>query len=339
MRFNFVAAIFIALIMSSLFSCKNGNSPSSDSDTTAAELRSLNLEIEKDGSNPTLLTRRAEYYLNHEQLTNALADVQKAIKLDSLKTKPYSVLSAILMLSGKPQESLDALNQALLIDPKDTDVLLQKAKLYLVMKDYSNLANAVEAALAVNPQLADAYYYKGMALMENNELSKAESSFQQAVQIDSRHYESLMQLGYITNTHNPKMAIDYFNSALLAQPKSTEALYNLGLLYQENGQPVKAEKAYSQIAMIDPANKLAFYNMGYVEMVYLNKLKEAQSNFTKAIELDSTYIDAVYNRGLSREMLNMPDLAREDFNKVLKMRVNDGQAIDALNRLDKAGRR
>jgi tetratricopeptide (TPR) repeat protein len=212
---------------------------------------------------------------------------------------------------------------------------MKKAKLFLVMKDYENCAAAIQKAIEIEPANADAYYLKGMALMENEKMNLATESFQRAVTINQGHYDALMQLGYIWEKKDQKMAIEYFKSAVKANKLSTEALYNLGLLYQENDQPTKAIESYEMILKLDSSNKLAIYNIGYVNLVYLNKYSEGANWFTKVIKIDPDYSDALFNRGYCFELLKEKEKARLDYMQVLKLNVNDPKAIEGLNRLDK----
>jgi tetratricopeptide (TPR) repeat protein len=66
-----------------------------------------------------------------------------------------------------------------------------------------------------------------------------------------------------------------------------------------------------------------------------DKYEEAVVFFTKAIEINPNYVEAVYNRGSSFEMLKQYDNARQDYMYALKLVNNYPLAIDGLNRLDK----
>jgi len=337
MRTLFLIVLFTATLATIFLSCRQSGSGNEGSatDSIPQELSALNAAIEKEPGSAALFTQRSEYYVRQELFNNALSDITKAIELDPRYVKAYTGLSGIYLLMGKPQESLDALNQVLKFDANNADVHLKKAKLFLIMKDYENCAASVQQTLEIDPNQPDAYFLKGMALMENEKMDQAIASFQQSILIDQAHFDALMQLGYIFESRDPQMSIEYFKSAVKANPKSIEALYNLGLLYQENDQPEKAVQSYETINKLDPANKFAFYNIGYVNLVYLNKYSNGITFFTKAIELDPEYTDAWYNRGYCYELLKENEKARSDYQQVLKIKVNDPKAVEGMNRLDK----
>jgi tetratricopeptide (TPR) repeat protein len=332
---KFIPILSLALFVA-LLSCKNA-STSSDSSTNKADsvLISLNKSISQDEGNASLYVKRAEYFMGVERLNDAMTDANKALQLDPKNLSGYSTISSIYILMGKPQQAMDALIKAIAIDPEFLDAYLKKAKLCLVMKDYEGCAQSVQKVFEKDPHNADAFYLKGVALDENNENAKAIEAFQQAVLNNPRHYDALMQLGYASSKSNPSMAMDYFNNALKAIPGSTEAMYNLAMLQQENKQPEKALGLYTEMLKVNPSNKLALYNSGYVNMVYMEKYELGYDYFTKALKIDSLYPEAYYNRGLCSELLKHYDKARDDYKKVLQLKVNDEKAIDALNRIDK----
>jgi tetratricopeptide (TPR) repeat protein len=332
---NFFFALLLAVI-SICLSCRN-NTPGTNEKSSVSdnELTALNEGIEKNEKDPILYLKRADYYTIHNRFNDALADVNKALIIDPNSAKGYSALSGIYVLMGKPQQALEALNKVISIDAGSTDAYVKKARLYLVMKDYENCASTVQKVFELDPYNADAYYLKGMALDENGEKSKAIDAFLQAVLNNPHYYDALMQLGYAYAESKPSMAIDYFTNAIKANPNSFEAHYNLGMIYQENNEPEKALNSYAAMLKLDPGNKLALYNSGYVNLVYLQKFKAGIDFFSKAISVDSLYVEAYYNRGycyeLSGDVLN----ARNDYEKVLAIKTNDPKAVQGLNRLEK----
>ena len=143
-----------------------------------------------------------------------------------------------------------------------------------------------------------------------------------------------MQLGSLFTKKDPAMATAYFENALKADPKSMVALYNLGLLFQENGKPGEALKMYAEMLKINPTNRFALYNSGYVNLVYLQDFTKAIDFFSRAFQSDSTYADALFNRGYAYELSGDLPKARKDYDKVLKISINHPKAIEGLNRLD-----
>ncbi len=329
--------ISFLIIIITFISCSRTNKRD-DRSVTDPVLRELNEKIAGDSRNSALYRQRAEYFMSHDKLNDALADVNKAIELDPKTPSNFLSLSDVYILMGKPQQALESIDKAILLDEKNVESYLRKARLYMIMKDYEHCAEFVEKVFSLDPQNADGFFLKGYVLSEYGDTTKAIEAYRKAVQSNQLHHDALMQLGAIFVKRDPKLAIGYFENAIKANPKSMEALYNLGILYQENDKPGEALKSYAEMLKIDPKNRYALYNSGYVNLVYLNDYKKAIEYFTSAFESDSTYADALFNRGYAYELSGDYKKAREDFNKVLKLSVNHPKAIEGLNRLDEEGK-
>ena len=55
---------------------------------------------------------------------------------------------------------------------------------------------------------------------------------------------------------------------------------------------------------------------------FLNAYKQAINDFNKAIELDSNFLDAYYDRGISKQNLKDHKEAITDFNKAIELGYN-----------------
>lgn len=276
----------------------------------------LNEAIKNEPKNAALYLMRADYYTSRQHFDDAISDMNKAIELSDNKFDLYLKLSGLYVLNGSPQQSLESLNKSLELKPDDINALNKKAKLYFIMKDYENCAATVEKVLRIDKGNADAYYIKGNALEETGKTDLAIEAYQEALLDNSKHYESLLHLGYLFLDKDMILAKDYFANAAKVNSQSPEPLYNLAMIAQESDHPNDALKLYETMLKINPADKIALYNSGYVQLVYLQDFTKAISFFNQAILVDSTYIDAYFNRGYSYELLGNKDAARADYLKV-----------------------
>jgi tetratricopeptide (TPR) repeat protein len=159
---------------------------------------------------------------------------------------------------------------------------------------------------------------------------------------NSDYFDAYMELGILHHYKGDPLAIDYYNNALNASPnnaQSTQTLYNMAMFYQETGNYEKALEKYRMVLQIEPHHRNTLHNMGWVYLVGEKKYEEAVVFFTKAIDLDSNYIEAVFNRGLSFENLEKYDNARQDYMYSLRLVNNYPLAVEGLNRLDKLQKR
>lgn len=295
------------------------------------DIIALNEALVKEPENTQLLAMRADYFASNQRFEEAIDDLKTALELTEDKYDIYMKLAALYVLQGSPQQSLEVLNSCLELRPDDLNALNKKARLYFVMQDYENCAAAVERVLSIDKGNAEALYTKGNALEETGEIDKAIESYQEALLDDSKHFESLLHLGYIFLEKDVNLAKDYFSNAAKVNPQSLEALYNMAMIAQENDNPDEALKIYSEMLRINPSHKLAMYNSGYVHLVYKQDFPKAISFFNQAILVDSTYADAYFNRGYSYELSGDKESAKADYQKVLQLNPDYKNIKQRLN--------
>lgn len=328
----------ILLCLFCLASCQNRGDRSvqstQTSDTTRLKLETINKLIDDDASNPDLYNKRANIFLLDHQFDKALNDVNKAISISGSKSAYYITLSDIYLLMGRPDESRDALIKALDKNPGDTEAMLKLAKLYLIVKDYKTCYATIKNLLDVDNGNATAYYTRAIGLLEQGDTIHAVDDLKKAVDRNQEYYEAYVQLGELYAVKKDPAAELYFNNALKLWPQSREALYMLGMYYQETGQYDKALMTYQALSKSDTSFREAPYNQGYIYLVYIKDFKKASICFSESINRDPDYFEAYFNRGYAYELAGEYTKAREDYQKSLKIKVNYDKAIDGLNRLD-----
>jgi len=273
------------------------------------------------------------------QFELALKDINKAVTLSPNNPAYYLTLSDVYLLMGKPTNSGDALKKALSLDPKNNQALLRMAKLNLIIKEYKTSMEYIRKALDVDPVNPQAYFTKALVLLETGDTVKAVEDLKKAVDQNQEFFEALMELGELYSVKKDQIAVDYLKNALKIQPKSKEALYLLGMFYQETGQFENAIKTYTTLSKIDTTFRNAPYNMGYIYLVHLKDFKKAIVYFTEALHKDPGYFEAYFNRGYAFELDGQFENAGKDYQKALAIKTNYQKAIDGLNRLDKGKHR
>jgi tetratricopeptide (TPR) repeat protein len=334
--FIFSISIFFGIV---LFSC-GGNKKKEEAKTTIAdslspEIAAINAKIKADPKNPDLFNERAKLLTAKLKLDEALADMRTAMDIDSSKAAYFLTLSNIYFAMGKLSNCKNSIEKAMKLDPKNTDAYLQYAQVNLFFKDYKTAMENINKALEIDKINAKAYFMKGLTYEGAGDTVKAVSCFKTTVDQDPQYYYAYIQLGILYSMRKDPIAIDYFNDAIKQNPKSIDAIYGLGMYYQENEKYNEAIAEYDSIIHIDPKYKFAHYNLGYIHLVYLKVYSQAVKHFTNAIACDPNYAEAYYNRGYSYELMGDVQNAKTDYNKALELRHNYQKPIDGLNRIDK----
>ncbi len=338
---NFLIFSFLMLITFH-FSCKtdsnsrnNGDSSSTQKVIIKNDFTLLNDKIAADPMNPELLFQRAQVFLQKNNTRQAFEDINKAVSVDSTKAEYYLLMADICFKGLLIQQSVDAFAKAIEIDPKNAEAHLKLAELFLYIKAYPKCITQVNEALKIDKNLAKAYFIKGFAYKENGDTAKALSSFQTAIEINADYYDAYIQLGNIETARKHSIALQYYNNALRLSPKSTEALYNRGLLFQNMGALDQAIEDYNTILKIDNSDASAHFNLGYIDLAYKKDYQSAISHFTDAIRINNQYLEAFYNRGVCYESMDDLKSAIKDYNSAIEIVPTYKLAKDKLLRLSR----
>ena len=335
LRPSFFLAGITALYL--LVSCQGsgGREEKTADEQAASELYAIGERIRADSLDADAYYDRALYYLGQKHVNDALSDISKAIQLDEGSAAYFVVLSDIYLALNNIPSCLEALQKAEDLDPGNNDALLKQAELYLVLQDYPNVFNYTGKAISQEKHNPVAYFIRGYALMEIGDTAEAIRNYQAAIDLDQSYFNALMQLGIIYSVKNDPLAKDYFSRATEVDPNRPEAYYLLGLSYQTEEDFTRAAEAYEKLLAIAPDYKEGYYNLGYINLVYLNDYAAAAGYFSEAIALDPGYVDAYFNRGYCYELSGESELSGQDYRQALKLQPNYDRAVQGLNRLDR----
>lgn len=330
-------SIFIVLL--ALASC---NGVKEKKQETPASLPSaialLDAQILDSPENKKLYLERAQAYAAEGTYEMALSDIERALRIDAKYADAYHLRGDIHYKNRAVDLALQDFMDCLQSDPKHLDCLLKKAEIDLLLRNYSSALELINTALKENEYLPQAYYMKGRLFAETGDSSKASSSYQTAIELSPDFYEAYIEVALLYAAVQNDLALEYYNSALAISPNSVEALYDKAIYLQESsmGRPERLEAAmacYDQIEKLDPNNAAAFFNKGFIHLVYYEQFDSAALEFSKAIERYPMYFQAFYNRGLCQENMGDHQAAERDYRKSLSIKPDYDAAALALDAL------
>lgn len=337
MRIKYLIAPVIALAFASaVISCGSGKekTDTQSQDSLQSPLEILNKKIEENPKVDSLYQQRAELLLSMGETEKALSDVRQALQLNPEKTAYQILLGDVYLAMGNIESCKKSLMTAFDKDPGNPEPSLKLAELNLFLEDYEKVFLYSNNALELDKYNAKAYFIKGYAQLEQKDTAKAIVNLQKATQNDAEYFEAFSMLGHIFDIKGDPIAGNYLKTAVNIRPTSAEARYNYGIWLQNHEMIKDALIQYDALLIIDPQNKNAWYNIGYINLVYLQNFNTAVDKFTKAIECDPTYAEAWYNRGLAYEEMKQFQNARENYAEALKLKHNYENAIEGLNRIE-----
>lgn len=337
-------SIILSVTSLFLFSCGNSGKDaelekkievdSTLSKLNSPELKAVNKELLADPNNPELYFKRGKIYFNNHDLEAAKNDALRAIKLDSLKSDYFILLSDAYFTANETRMAKESLERCLKNNPTSIEANLKLAELYFYVKKYQEAINYANSALKINENTSKAYFIKGMCYKESGDTAIAISSFQTAVEQDNTIIDGYLELGILLTKKKSALALEYLNSALKVDPANEDVMYNIAYYLQSKGDYKAAIDTYKKLLAKNINYREAHYNLGAIEVSTTKNYKEAIKHFTNAINADANYADAFFARGVCYEELKDKTNAAADYQMALQVEPNHHFAIENLNKLD-----
>lgn len=335
--------LLVALYLSFLLGCDQSSKVESSSEEKVPEvveefpgqvkLDSLTALLEKDPDNTDLLNERAKVFLEVNQTNYALADVGRALLLDSTVAKYYLTISDVYFRLNKPNKCKNALLKAVELQPDYTEPLYRLAQFELYLRNHQQSINYANDMLRIDSRDDRPFMVKGLNYKELGDTAKAIENYLEAITENPDNYDAYVELGILNYSMKNPLAEGYLKSALEIRPDGIDALYALGMHYQSTDKLNKALETYTRIMDIDSTYAAAYFNMGYVQYQYLQLYEEALANFDKAVQANPKYYQAVYMRGLCFEARGDVTRAKREYAYALELNPNYKKAADGMQRV------
>lgn len=295
----------------------------------------LDTKIMEDTTVADSYFQRARYYVANRKYVLAHNDMVRAIEIDSTNSQYYHLIGDLFMYNKEAFKARVSYQKALDLQPQSTELLFKLAQLLFYGQDYKPALDYVTTIEKLKPGDVNAMFLRGLIYKDKKDIANAKRAFLRCTEIDKDHYDAFIQLGILHGEQNDKIALNYYDAALRIKPNSEEAVYGKAMFYQNTNFLDEAIKEYSSLTKINPGNKNAYFNLGYIHLVKLRDYNEAIDYFGRAINCDSMYFEAYYNRGYSYEMRGDIGAARLDYLKAMDINPAYKMPREGLKRVGK----
>jgi tetratricopeptide (TPR) repeat protein len=173
------------------------------------------------------------------------------------------------------------------------------------------------AAVRLDPNAADSFYFRGRAWAQLGECDRAMKDLDEALRLDPRNAPALACKGTVcTILGQPRQALKYFDEAVRLDPKSPDVYEARGTAWAMLRQWGKAVADFNAAIRLNPRDADLFVNRG-AAWGEMGEVERALKDLNEAIRLDPKNAMAFYNRGVYRRR-TQPDLALADFTEALR---------------------
>lgn len=193
----------------------------------------------------------------------------------------YFRLSLLSYYSGRIDESIKQLLEAIKLNPSRYDFCQNLGRIYFEKKNYKEAEKYLLGAVKLNNNDIISHQILGRIYFEGNRLSEAEEQYKIAISIDANdrfaHY--WLATIYQKQGKNDEAIGEFLIAAKIAEPYPEQAHLiwrSLGILYEDKGDLQKAKEAYEKAISLNPNEAEDHYLLGL--------LYERLGNNEKAIE-------------------------------------------------------
>ncbi|HRP52965.1 MAG TPA: tetratricopeptide repeat protein [Fluviicola sp.] len=219
--------------------------------------------------------------------------------------------------------------------PKNTKALVSLATTYAQLGDYDKAFQYTNEALRVDKHYRDAYILKGTIYLSMNKRDLAKSSYQTAIEQDPDFFEAYLKLGVIYQEEKNPVCIEYYTTATQIRPNSIDALYSLAYAYQELGETEKAKTIYHKMLKKDPSFVTSSFQLGYIKQFQENDIDSAMIYYKNTLQKEPRFVEAWHNLGVCSELKGEKYDAVKFYRKALDYNQDYELSKEALKRLSK----
>lgn len=159
----------------------------------------------------------------------------------------------VWLLLGSPTRAMEAFDDMLALDPRDTYALASRAHLRAQRGERRAAIDDLRAMLAVDAGSAANWFNLGFLLEQDGALAEAETALRRATELDERNDRAWYGLGLVL------IRQQRFDEAVVAletntrlQPMSPHGWYQLARVHVDRGQPESAARVIRHLRGFEP---------------------------------------------------------------------------------------
>ncbi|MDQ3051027.1 MAG: tetratricopeptide repeat protein [Bacteroidota bacterium] len=234
-----------------------------------------------------------------------------------------------LMKNGKFAAAKSLLDKLIAKNPGNDTLLTKRGISYYELDKIQLSYDDLSAAIKANPQMANAYLYRGRVFLSSNENSEAINDLNMAIRHASD--DSVKINSYLTRASARMMmrqlegAIEDAKAVLAIDSNNIPALNNMGMSLDQLGRHDEGLESLYKIAAIDSTIIYVPMNIGFI-MISMERYAEAIEWIDKALQIDNAQPLAYNNRGYAKLKLGRPKEALTDINKSLSIKEKNNYA-------------
>ena len=266
-------------------------------------------------------------------LAGAVADLEKAIQIDSRNLEARGNLIGLLLGKNDVARARQLAEQTLDIKPLSEMAVTSAVNAYLAQKDYAAALQKLDALIAAQPaKKAFLLDQKVAVYSAQGDINNTQITLQQVKEADPNYVDAYFKNFALYKTQDkPDQAIGELQQVVSRSADNPRQLAQahllLGMMEEERGRYDEAIKNYQRSIALDGRTSVASISYNNVAWVMADKnkgnLDQAAEYARKAIQLAPTVASYYDTLGYVMQKKGLNAVAIEQFRKAIERRPNE----------------
>lgn len=189
-------------------------------------------------------------------------------------------------------------------------------------------------ATQMNVSSARVWNGYGQTLIDAGKIRSAKFACSRAVALEPTLAEALLNLGVISEKEgDPEGAENYFKKLLGINPGYWMSYVDLAGLEEDRGDYKKAEEYIRLALAINPGHHVPWFNLGNV-LRLMGRFSDARKAYTEALKVNPGHVGSKVNLALTYEDIGDLTTAKSDLEKILGDDPNVEDALFSISRIE-----
>jgi tetratricopeptide (TPR) repeat protein/tRNA A-37 threonylcarbamoyl transferase component Bud32 len=261
----------------------------------------------------------AQNHMDHGATEAALDALNQAIALEPENGDYYRFRAEFYWHNGDPEAALTDADQVVAYGPDDAANYLFRAELW---RDYGDLNQALRdqaKALELEPEWAEAYHERGLTYLWQGAYGAALADLDRAIALAADNGDHFLLRGLVQRERNQlRAAIADHLKAVALEPDNAYFQAELAISYDWAGDLRQAVATVSEAIRLEP-EAAWYYDLRGAWRRTLGDLDGSLADYNQAIRLEPESAALFAGRALTRRALDDPEAALADLDRAVAM--------------------
>jgi len=256
---------------------------------------------------------------------------KKAIELSPKNDWAYFVLGCAYKRDGRLVEAKQALQKAMVLNPKDAIVYNM---IYHKEDKLFWPEGVLRKAIELSPKNDGICVALGMNCQIEGRLSEAEDFYKKAIELNPENDMAYFGLGFVYHMEGRFLeAESLVKKAIELNPKNAWAYVILGEVYNRTDRPAKVEELFRKAVELSPNGDVWAYDRLGSFLFKEGRFSESEEVLKKAIELNPGEAGAYLSLGFKYQVQGRFSESEEVIKKAIELDLDDDIGYRALANL------